>query len=239
MLTAIDEANHRDDVGCVVLRGAGRSFCSGDDFAENSGLLASPDNAYDKPINEDIRSLNSGPLASGPRFWYSQIPIIAEVHGYCLVEGLSLACNCDLIVASEDAKFGYPTASKIMSPPNHMFTYLMGTQWTRYLLYTGDYIDGPTAASIGLALWCVPDDELEERTAALARRIAVVPRSVLAFNKAITEKALDLMGRPMLQQLAKEANAMGHKSPVLKTFYEAGHAGGFKAGFAAAAPQGD
>jgi enoyl-CoA hydratase len=171
MLAAIADGDLREDVGCIVLKGAGTSFSSGDDFSENSGLLGHADNVYDKPLNEDIRSLSSGSLASGPRFWYSQTPIIAQVHGYCLVAALELACNCDLIVASEDAKFGYPTASKIMSPPNHMFTYLMGTQWTRYLLYTGEYIDGPTAASIGLALWSVPNDQVEERTAALARTL--------------------------------------------------------------------
>lgn len=239
MLEAINEGDERDDVGCIVLRGAGRSFCSGFDFSDERGLSDDTSylNDYDRTIQADIRSLN-GNSAFGPAFWYSQTPVIAQVQGYCLAAGLEFACNCDFIIASEDAKFGYPIVRTIATPPSHMFTYLLGTQWTRYLLYTGDLIDGRTAARIGLALDAVPQEQLEERTRALADRIASVPLELLAIHKSMCEKALDLMGRPMLQRLATEADAMAHKTPAMKAFFEAGRAGGgFKAGLSAADAQ--
>jgi enoyl-CoA hydratase/carnithine racemase len=61
---------------------------------------------------------------------------------------------------AEDAKLGYPISRNIASPPTHMFTYLMGTQWTRYLLFTGNLIDGKMAPEIGLA-WIAFDTEQE------------------------------------------------------------------------------
>jgi enoyl-CoA hydratase len=236
VIAAVAEGDGRSDVGCVVLRGAGPSFSSGFDFGEERGLTDDQSyvNSFDIPIMDDIRALSRGMHASGPDLWYSQTPVIAQVHGYCLAAALELACNCDLIVASDDAKFGYPLARSIVSPPSHMFTYLMGTQWTRYLLYTGDYIDGRTAASIGLALWSVAPAELADSCRRLAERIAGVPKELLAVHKSICEKALDMQGRPLMQRLAREAAAIGHKTSAVRDFFEAGRQGGFKAGLAAA-----
>ena len=64
---------------------------------------------------------------------------------------------------------------------------------------------------------------------ALAHRIATVPPDLLAVNKAICEKALDAMGRQLMQSLAIEADAIAHKTPVMKKFYEIGKTEGFKA----------
>jgi enoyl-CoA hydratase len=234
ILAAVAEGDRRDDVGCIVLKGAGPSFCSGFDFTEERGLTDEPGylNDYDRTIQQDIRSLRGNSMF-GPTFWYSQTPVVAQVRGYCLAGGLEIACNCDLIVASTDARFGYPIVRNMASPPSHMFTYLMGTQWTRYLLYTGDMIDGATAAAIGLALWAAPPDELDGRVAALAERIATVPAELLAVNKSICEKALDAMGRPLLQHLAIEADAVAHKTPTMKEFFEVGKQAGYKAGLRA------
>lgn len=236
LFRAIADGDEREDVGCIVLRGAGRSFCSGFDLTDEQGLKNDPSwkNDYDRSLQADVRALHHS-SAFGPSFWYSQTPVIAQVSGYCLAAGLEIACNCDLIVASDDAKFGYPITRTIASPPSHMFTYLMGTQWARYLLYTGDSIDGQTAAAIGLALWSVPPEDLEPTARALAERIASVPAELLAIHKSICEKALDLMGRPMLQHLAIEADAMAHKTPTMKAFFEAGSTpGGYRAGLTAA-----
>jgi enoyl-CoA hydratase len=114
-----------------------------------------------------------------------------------------------------------------------MFTYLAGPQLTKYLLLTGDLIDGVTAANRGLALWALESDELDERVQALAKRIAGIPSELLAANKAICEKVLDAMGRSQMQRAAIEADAMAHKSQALKTFFEIGKRNGYKAALAA------
>ncbi len=229
LFDAVREADESDEVGCIVIKGAGSSFCAGADLAADVTPRDGYLNDYDRSIRHDIRSLRRGEGYGSAVFWYSQTPIIAQVQGYCVAAGLEMAMHCDFIVAAEDAKFGYPIVRNIASPPSHMFTYLMGPQWTKYMLYTGDYLDGATAAAAGLALWAVPAGELDERVSALAHRIATVPPDLLAINKAICEKALDAMGRQLMQTLAIEADAMAHKTPVMKKFYEIGKAEGFKA----------
>jgi enoyl-CoA hydratase len=229
----IRAADARDDVSCIVIRGNGPSFSSGADLTEDVGRSNDQDyqNDYERSLRADLYMLNRGE-ANAEALGSLQTPIIAQVHGYCIAGALDLATNCDLIIVAEDAKLGYPITRNIASPPTHMFTYLMGTQWTRYLLYTGDYIEGKLAAEIGLALMAVPADELNETVERIARRIASVPKDLLAIHKSISGKALDAMGRHLVQRMAREADAMAHKTPIMKQFYEVGKRDGFKAAYA-------
>jgi enoyl-CoA hydratase len=230
----IRAADARPDIGCVVIRGNGPSFSSGADLVEDIGRGDDPDyeNDYERSLRDDIRMLNSGE-GGYEALGNLQTPIIAQVQGYCIAGALDLATSCDLLIVAEDAQLGYPITRNIASPPTHNFTYLMGPQWTRYLLYTGDYIDGRTAAAVGLALLAVPGDELTDTVDRIAARIASVPKDLLAVHKSICGKALDAMGRPLVQRLAREADAMAHKTPVMKRFYEIGQERGFKEAYAA------
>jgi enoyl-CoA hydratase len=229
LVEAVRQGDESKDVGCIVIKGAGRAFCTGSDFsADVKPGHKDYENAYDASISDDIRSLQKGEGSGSAVFFGSQTPIIAQVHGWCLAGGLEIAMKCDFIVCSDDAKFGYPIVRNMASPPSHMFTYLMGTQWTRYLLYTGDHIDGPTAAQVGLGLKSVPLDELDDTVKALAIRIATVPPQLLAVHKSVCEKALDAMGRPLMQDVAIEANAMAHKTTTMRDFYAIGKERGYK-----------
>ncbi len=66
--------------------------------------------------------------------------MIAQVHGYCLAGGTDLALLCDIVVAAEDAVLGFPPVRNQGSPVNHMWTYLVGPQWAKYFLLTGDQV---------------------------------------------------------------------------------------------------
>ena len=132
LIEAVREGDESDDVGCIVIKGAGRAFCTGSDLsADVKPGHKHYENAYDASIKDDIRSLQKGEGSGSAVFFGSQTPIIAQVHGWCLAGGLEIAMKCDFIVCSDDAKFGYPIVRNMASPPSHMFTYLMGTQWTR------------------------------------------------------------------------------------------------------------
>jgi enoyl-CoA hydratase len=228
----IHAADLRDDVGCIVLRGSGRSFSSGADLDADIGQGNDPayQNDYERSLRADIRSLARGE-GDTSELWALQTPVIAQVHGYCLAGALDLVTSCDFIVAAEDAQIGYPIVKTIASPPTHMFTYLIGTQWTRYLLYTGNLIDGRKAAEIGLALFAVPGADLDDAARRLALDVASTPKDLLAIHKSVCEKALDLMGRAMMLRVAIEADAMAHKTPLMKTFYEVGKRDGYKAAY--------
>ena len=227
LLSAVHAAEDDPEVGPIVIRGAGRGFCSGWD------LTPSPerDRLGELSIQNDINTMarRSGRLGE---LWHLTKPIIAQVQGYCLAGGTDLALNCDIIIAAEDAQFGFPAVRSMGTPPTHMWTYLAGPQWAKRLLLTGDRIDGKTAARIGLVLEAVPEAELEAHVDRLASTMAKIPTDLLAQNKAICNKAVDLMGRTMLQQLALESDAIAHKSPDAQEFNRVVREKGLKAGLA-------
>ena len=99
-----------------------------------------------------------------------------------------------------------------------MWTYNVGPQWAKYMLLTGNSIDGKTAAAVGLAMKAVPAGDLEDEAHDVARRMAMIDPALLAANKSICNKAIELMGRTLLQQLALEMDAVGHKAPAVQEF---------------------
>jgi enoyl-CoA hydratase len=134
-----------------------------------------------------------------------------------------------MIVTTRDAQFGFPAVRSMGSPATHMWTYLVGPQWAKRLLLTGERIDGSTAERIGLAMLAVPSSELDDSVHKLATDIARVPYDLLAHNKSICNKAIELMGRSMLQELARESDAMAHKSPAAQEFEKIVKRAGLKA----------
>ena len=84
-------ANDPENVGCVVLRGAGRSFCAGNDLKAIQNGEATPSPTFQSDTINMIENLAQ--------------PVIAEVRGHCYTGGLELALACDLLIASETAKF--------------------------------------------------------------------------------------------------------------------------------------
>jgi enoyl-CoA hydratase/carnithine racemase len=86
-------STNMDKVGCVVLRGAGRSFCAGNDLGDLGGVFNDGDNS--KFRSDTVERLASLPM-----------PVIAVVQGHCLTGGLELALAADIIIAGESAKFG-------------------------------------------------------------------------------------------------------------------------------------
>jgi enoyl-CoA hydratase len=145
-------------------------------------------------------------------------PVIAQVHGRCLAGGTDVALLCDMVICSKDAQFGFPPARAQGSLPNHMWTYLVGPQWAKRLLLTGDSITGEDAAKIGLVLKAVDASELEQEVDALLDRLALVDTDLLSANKRIVNLAIELMGGRTIQRLAAEMDARGHLAKSRETF---------------------
>jgi enoyl-CoA hydratase len=220
LLASVKAAESDSAVGCLVVQGAGRAFCSGWDLTPSAPGQASahgarPPEAMTFREDLDALSARSGRWST---LWNLTKPIIAKVHGYCLAGGTDLALNCDMIVSTVDAEFGFPAVRSMGSPSTHMWTYLVGPQWAKRLLLTGERIDGRTAERIGLVMQAVPESELDAAVHALASNIARVPSDLLAQNKSICNKAIELMGRTLLQELARESDAMAHQSPAAREF---------------------
>ncbi|MCP4903971.1 MAG: crotonase/enoyl-CoA hydratase family protein [bacterium] len=234
LLAAAKAAEADDSVGCLVLQGAGRAFCSGwdltpDTSGKEGGHGAPPPEQL--TLREDINALTA---RSGrwSILWTLTKPVIVKVHGYCLAGGTDMALNCDMIIAAEDAQFGFPAVRSMGSPSTHMWTYMVGPQWAKRLLLSGERIDGRIAERIGLVMQAVEPSELDQTVHAIASNMAQVPYDLLAQNKSICNKAIELMGRTMLQELARESDAMAHKSPSAQEFTRIAASEGLKAALA-------
>ena len=215
---AITKSGVDRDVNVIILKGAGRAFSSGYDLS-----YTKIEGGYGKvgaTTREDIDNMMSEIVEKWNIVWNSRKPVICQVHGYCLAGGTDLALNTDIIVCAEDAQFGYPPVRAMGSPPSHMWTYLIGPQWAKYMLLTGNSIDGKTAERIGLVWKAVPAEKLEEEVNILAETIARIPYGLLAVNKTIVNRTLEMMGRSLVQQLACEADAIGHLDPMVREFAE-------------------
>ncbi|MBW1885852.1 MAG: enoyl-CoA hydratase/isomerase family protein [Deltaproteobacteria bacterium] len=216
LIDAVKAAEADETIGCLVLQGAGRAFCSGWDLTppEQGGAaghgIRPPE---EMTLREDLNALDA-------RSWRW-----STLWSF----GTDMALNCDMIIAAEDARFGFPAVRSMGSPSTHMWTYMVGPQWAKRLLLTGEQIDARTAESIGLVMQAVPVSELDDVVHALASNIARVPYDLLAQNKSICNKAIELMGRTMLQELARESDAMAHKSPAAQEFGQIARSKGLKA----------
>ncbi len=228
---AVEWANANEDIHVIVVEGAGKGFCGGYDLSHfGEGDIDHPcqqerhpwdpmeDYAFMKRNTEDFMSL-----------WRSGKPTIAKVHGAAVAGGSDIALCCDLLVMAEDARIGYMPTRVWGCPTTAMWTYRLGPTRAKQLMFTGDVIDGRTAAAWGLANEAVPIDQLEARTMALAERIAGVPRSHLAMHKLVVNQVQLAMGLEQSQQLATVFDGITRHNPEGLWFRRYAQDQGFKA----------
>ena len=226
IVAAMHEAEDDPAVRVVLLRGNGRAFSAGYDVTPDDPTEAQ--HRRTDNIREDIQRLRGVAVRWG-EIWNLSKPVIAVVHGYCLAGGTDLAQHCDLIIAADNAVLGFPPVRAMGSPPTHMWVYNVGPQWAKYLLLTGDSVDGQTAERLGLVWRAVPAAELDSAATDLAEKIARTSWELLAANKGIVNRAIELMGRGLLQQLAAENDAVAHRAPAVQEFNRMTDEQGFKA----------
>jgi enoyl-CoA hydratase len=215
LLEAVADAERDTDIRVVVIRGSGRSFSSGYGILPED--IEPGDADAPRGIEGDAAAMLD--LAAGwARVWDCHLPVIAQVHGNCLAGGTDLALHCDIVVAADDARIGFPPVRSMGVPPTNMWLYHLGPQWTKRLLFTGDTVNGIEAAAIGLVQAAVPEPELDDYTLSLAARIGLVGRDLLAANKRVINEGVELMGRSQLQRFAALNDAMAHRSKDARAF---------------------
>ena len=167
LLVALDEIEADEAARVLILTGRGGHFCAGGDV---KSMKAKRSSAAEGRARVEALNRMVLRLVDFPR------PTIAMVEGYAVGAGTNLALCCDLIVASEGAKFG------------ELF-WKIGLARAKELIFTADIIDAAEAARIGLVNRVVPAAELETVTRALAEKIAAGPPGVLRLAKNMVNRA--------------------------------------------------
>jgi enoyl-CoA hydratase len=219
---ALLEADARLDINVIVLTGAGRDFCAGYDLAGTYAGRAADEAAQMRPPVEEVRYRGSAGSFDDDCWNLEQTqretiaifdihkPVIAKVRGNCLAGGTDLALMCDMVLAAEDAKFGFPATRANGTPPMNMWLYHLGPQWAKRMLMTGDSLWGRDAARLGLVLDAVPAAELDAAVDELARRVGCVDADLLSAHKRVVNLALEFMGARTMQRIAGELDARAH-----------------------------
>ena len=208
-IARLDDAGSDPAVRVVVLKGNGTAFTAGVDIDDRPELQDPSALTMRDDMAEIARAADRW-----MHLWTLPKPVIVKAHGHCVGWGLEIALHADLVLASDDCTFFFPSVRNGAGLPDSTTAiYHLGVQWTKRLLLSGDAIDGRTAARIGLAVESMPESELDDAVDALARRMAALPPELLAQSKAVINRAIDLMGREPLQRFAVAANATARQSP--------------------------
>jgi len=200
LIEALRSADADAAVGAIVLAGAGRAFSAGADIAEFKDL----------PPEQRHRVEHRGALTASLQLLLPGLsrPVIAATQGHVLGGGCALALACDMVVAAESSRFGYPEVKRgiLASSVTPNLARQVGTKAAFELLVTGRSIDPARALELGLINRIVPDGQQVEAAIELAAGLAALPARALQATKRLFYRTLDAdFARAM--QLAHEAHA--------------------------------
>jgi 2-(1,2-epoxy-1,2-dihydrophenyl)acetyl-CoA isomerase len=189
LAAALETAASDSSVRCVVLTGAGRGFCAGQDLSDP---LVAPDptpGAAPKDLGVVLERFY-GPLLQ--RLASMPVPVVAAVNGVAAGAGANLALGCDIVLAARSASF-IQAFSKIGLIPDCGGTWLLpriaGRARALGMALLGDKLPAEEAERIGLIWRCVEDAELAEQAQATAKRLAAMPTKALAQTRAAFDSA--------------------------------------------------
>ena len=195
---AIELADHSDDVGVVVLTGAGRAFCAGVDLKSLQGLESG-----------DVGdTLNNIARETQDKIAGARKVVIAMVNGFCLTGGLELALACDLLVAADEAKFGDTHVKWGLRCTWGMSQRLprrVGELKAREMTYTAELVSGTDAAAIGLANKSVPVSKLRAVVKEMADKIKQNSLDAISSHKILYSQS---QRDTMASGLEREFNTM-------------------------------
>lgn len=175
------DAQADEGVGSIVLRGAGKAFCSGDDLSDKEAMPEDP--------REGMQIIDA--LQDVTRhIVYGDKVVIGAIHGWAVGGGFEWAVNCDFSVWAEDAKAFCPEMKWGMFPTGGVTSLLgriVGLHRARAILMLGDKLTAAELRDIGVAWRVVPEEQVVPEALALAARIAGMPaRSIRELKRSLT-----------------------------------------------------
>lgn len=173
---ALENVETDPDIGAVILQGNGRAFSAGFD------------------LKEEAEDVVEGPSEWFPRFrgdwdiflkvWHMNKPVVAAVHGYCLGGVMELILLCDLAIAAEETKFGFPEIRFASGPGMGILAYAIGSiKRVKEIMLLGDQFGADEAEYLGVVNLVVPKEALYDVAFDTARRLALIPRETMRSTK--------------------------------------------------------
>ncbi len=181
LVMALEEFEHDERAGCIVITGNQRAFAAGADIKEMVDATA-------------VEMLQRDSIARWDRIKKIKKPVIAAVSGLCLGGGCELAMACDLIVAAESAQFGQPEINIGVIPGaggTQRLTRALGKSKAMEMILTGHYLSAREAEQFGLAARVVPVEVYLDEALKLANEIAARPALAVRFAKEAINKAFE------------------------------------------------
>jgi enoyl-CoA hydratase len=218
------------DLRVLVIKGAGRAFSAGYDVSSDSQEVGYADER--SPVEDRDRQLANIELFE--KIWRFPVPVIAQVHGYCMAGATQLCVFADLTIVAEDAVIAaspaLPIGGGFISP---LWSPLVGPKRAKLMSYdAGHRISGRTAAEWGWATEAVPSQELDAHVRALAVSIARTPRSILQLKKEAVNRVSDLQGLMTIARTGAETDALLHLTPEVRALQESIREHGLKGAIA-------
>jgi enoyl-CoA hydratase len=231
LAAAIDEADQDPAVHVILLRAEGAAFCAGYRLAgRDPANAARPGEAPAWDSVQDMAMIGRF-VEAFMKLWYTRKPTISAVHGWCIGGGTDMVLCSDIIIAADDARFGYPPSRVWGTPTTAMWVYRMGLEKAKRYMLTGDEIPAKKAAELGLILETVPADQLWDYTLTFAKRMAQVPTNQLIMLKMLANETAENMGLASSRRLGtlfdgiarhtqegldfvKSMNTLGHRDAV-------------------------
>jgi cyclohexa-1,5-dienecarbonyl-CoA hydratase len=178
--TELEELATDDQLKCVVLNGAGPSFCAGVEVADHKPEMAPKMIETFNLIFEMIDQL--------------EVPVIASVHGACLGGGMEVAIACDIIAAAQSAQFGQPEIKLAFLPPYAAvrLPHLVGPSKAIEICTTGKRYSAEEAQQMGMVNYVVADDQLSETTDNLVKEIQYSSPLIIRLNKRAVKKHIGM-----------------------------------------------
>lgn len=214
----MDALNSAPDSGArvAVIRGSGRAFCAGYNLtpADRQKTIEAQD------INDEL-----GRLDRTADLWLAirrqPMPVIAQVHGYCLAGGTDLLMSADIAIASKTATIGIPNVRALgVALLMPMWAALMGPMRAKLMAFTGDSITGEVAAQWGMVAAAVPESSLDDTVSALAARMARVPLELLTANKRAIDRMIDIGGLESAIRSSVEIDTIAHATRPYREFWD-------------------
>lgn len=186
LLTLLDEVDQDTQIRAVVITGAGKAFCAGQDLSE---VMQAQESGKALDFEEMVQTLYAPTVR---KIRQMNKPVIAAVNGTAAGAGANLALACDLVVAKRSASF-IQAFSKIGLIPDSGGTYflprLVGRQRAAAMMMLGDKWEAPEAMAMGLIYRFYEDDVFEAAVNDLAKRLAAMPTRALAYTKQLLNQS--------------------------------------------------